>query len=56
MVQLTASDYPADLGAGNLEKDAEGCDPGIGVQHRVQRPYQETCRDNETQRIRLELK
>lgn len=56
MVQLTAGDYPADLGAGNLEEDSEGCDPGIGVQHRVQRPHQETCRDDTTQRRRLGLK
>lgn len=47
MVQLTAGDDPADLGAGNLEEDAEGRDPGIGVQHCVQRPHQETCRDKE---------
>ena len=43
MVVLTAGDHPADLGAGNLEEDAEGCDPGIGVQHSVQSPHQETC-------------
>lgn len=33
--QLTAGDDPADLGAGNLEEDTKGCDPGIGVQHCV---------------------
>ncbi|KAK0140259.1 Phosducin-like protein 3 [Merluccius polli] len=39
----TTSDDPADLGGGDLEEDPEGCDPGVGVQHRVQRPDQETC-------------
>lgn len=46
---LTAGDYPARLGAGNLEEDAEGRDPGVGVQHGVQRPHQETCRDDKTE-------
>lgn len=56
MVQLTAGDYPADLGAGNLEENAEGGDPGIGVQHCVKRPNEETCRDDKSQRIKLRLK
>lgn len=43
-VHLTAGDYPADLGARNLEEDAEGRDAGVGVQHGVERPHQETCR------------
>lgn len=42
VVLLTAGDHPADLRARNLQQDAEWCDPGIGVQHRVQRPDQET--------------
>lgn len=46
--QLTAGDYPARLRAGNLQKDAEGRDPGVGVQHRVQRPHQETCGEDRT--------
>lgn len=49
LVQLTAGDDPAHLRAGNLEEDAEGRDPGIGVQHGVQRPHQETCRDDKTE-------
>lgn len=40
---LTTGDDPAALRAGNLEEDPEGRDPGIGVQHCVQRPHQETC-------------
>lgn len=51
-VQLTAGDHPAHLGAGNLEEDAEGRDPGVGVQHRVQRPHQETC-GHDKQRLKL---
>lgn len=42
MVQLTAGNDPADLGTRNLEEDSEGRDSGVGVQHRVQRPHQET--------------
>lgn len=41
-VHLTTGDYPADLRARNLEEDAEGRDPGVGVQHRVKRPHQQT--------------
>lgn len=29
MVQLTAGDDPADLGAGDLQEDAEGGDTGV---------------------------
>lgn len=52
-VHLTAGDHPADLGARNLEEDTERCDPGVGVQHRIERPHQQTCRDDDAQRTLL---
>lgn len=50
-VQLTTGNDPADLGAGNLEEDAKGSDPGSGVQNIVKRPHQEPCRDGKAQTI-----
>ena len=41
---LTAGDNPADLRARDLQEDTEGGDSGVGVQHCVQSPNQQTCR------------